>query len=448
MQVTIEDKSTVKKILHIEIPEKDVKKELDKAYKELKNTADIKGFRKGKAPRKILEAKFAKDVHADIVPRFVQDSFQEVLEEHQFNVVGSPKVDPPELDPESAYAFDIEIDIKPEIEDIDFKGLELKKTRYEVSQDDIDGQIQMIRKTMAKKETVTEERPVAEEDFVLIDYEGFLNGAPFDPTPRVENYVMAINGDTMPRAFSEKLVGVIPEKELEIEVTYGEDEQDENLAGRTIVYKVLLKEIQEEVLPPADDSLVEGLGQYETLDQVKDEIRDNLTKGYDQRIHQELSEQVFTALLEKYQFEVPETMIEAELEGIISEAEQAYAQNNTTLEAAGMNKEIMKVQYRDVAEKQAKRHLLMGKIVEQENLELTDEELDSSFEEMAQGMNATVDAIKNFFKMDEKQLNYYKHIQLEKKAVKVIIDNSSVVEVAPETEADEGAEAAAESQNE
>lgn len=450
MQVNIEDKNSVKKILHFEIPNEDIKKELNKAYNELKKTASIKGFRKGKTPRKILEAKFSRDVHADIAPRLIQDAFSEVLEEHAFKVVGSPKIDPPELNPETSYAFDIEIDIKPEIEDIDFKGLSLKKNLYTVSENQIDSQIHMVRKTLAKKETVKEERPVKENDFVLIDYEGFVDGQPLSQTPKVENYVMAIGGSTLPQAFSEKLIGVIPQKELEVEVNYSENDPDENLAGKTIVYKVFLKEIQEEVLPPADDNLAQELGnKYETLDQVKKEINDTLTTGNKRRVHQELSEQIFTTLLERHPFEAPEAMIDLELENIVNEAEQSYSQNNTSLEEVGLSRDMLKSQYRDVAEKQAKRHLLMGKIIEQENLELTDEELESSFEEMAKNMGAKVDAVKNFFNMDKNQFEYFKHIQLEKKAVGIIIENADIEEVEPgldDTDSKETAESETETE--
>jgi trigger factor len=146
-----------------------------------------------------------------------------------------------------------------------------------------------------------------------------------------------------------------------------------------------------------------------------------------------MSEQVFQNLLEKVTFEVPDSMVEGELNGIIAEAEQAYHQNNTTLEEAGLNKETLKTKYRDVAEKQARRHLILDKLITQEKLELTDQELEKSFEEMAQGMNASVDAVKNYFNMDPRQLEYYKHTQLEKKAVDLIIEKGSVTEVEPET---------------
>jgi trigger factor len=448
MQLKIEEKSTVKKVLHVEIPKEDVVKELNKAYNELKKTASIKGFRKGKAPRKVLENRFSKDVHADVAPRLIQEAFSEALEEHKFNIVGGPQVDPPELNPEADYCFDIGIEVRPELEDVDFKGVELTQTMYEASDEEVDAQLEMIRKTMATKQPVTEERPVKADDFVRIDYQGFVDGKPFDGTPMVENYVMAIGGDTQPEEFSAKLTGVIPEKELDIDVVYAEDHDDKALAGKTVTYKVLLKEIQEEILPPKDDALVENLGQYENLDALKAAILDNLKKGYEQRTQHELSEQVFTALLEKNEFEVPDAMVEMELEGIITEAEQAYAQNNINLEDVGLGKEFLKTQYRDVAEKQARRHVLLGKIIEQEKLELTDEELEKGFEEMAVGMNASVDAVKNLFKMNERQLDYYKHTQLEKKAARLIIEQGVITEVAPEAEADESKEEAGQEKTE
>jgi trigger factor len=431
MQVKIEDKSSVKKVLSFEIPKETVVKELNKAYNELKKSADVKGFRKGKIPRKVLENRFAKDVHADVAPRLIQESFVETIQEHKLNIVGGPQMDPPELTPNEAYIFEITVEIKPEIDDIEFEGLSLEKTKYAVSDDEIESQIYMIQKTMAKKETVTESRPVKETDFVLIDYEGFLNGDAFAGTPKIENYVMGIGQGALPKEFSEKLIGVIPVQDLEVEVPYADDFPDENLKGKTVVYKVSLKEIQEEVLPEANDELVKDLGKFETLDEVKTSIRENLEKGYIQRVKHEMSEQVFVHLLEKYVFEIPDAMVDGELNGIIVEAEQAYAQNNTSLEEAGLSREILKTQYRDVAEKQARRHLILDKVITQETLELTEEELDKSFEEMALGMNAPVDSIKNYFKMDPKQLEYYTHTQLEKKAIDLIIEKGSVSEVEP-----------------
>ncbi len=436
MQIKIEDKSSVKKVLSFEIPKEAVTKELDKAYNELKKKADVKGFRKGKIPRKVLENRFSKDVHSDVAPRLIQEAFLDAIKEHNLDIVGGPQLDPPELDPEKEYAFDITVEIKPKLDDIDFEGLSLKKTKYEVSDAEIESQIFMIQKTMAKKETVKEARPVKDTDFVLIDYEGLLNGVPFEKTPKIENYLMGIGRGVMPKEFSDKLIGSIPVQDLEIEVSYAEDHYIEDLKGKTIVYKVKLKEIQEEILPEINDDLVKDLGKFKTLDEVRASIRQNLEKGYAQRVKHELSEQIFQNLLEKSKFEVPDAMIEGELNGIIMEAEQAYAANNTSLEEAGLSGDIIRTQYREVAEKQARRHIILDKIITQAKLELTDDELEKSFQEMAIGMNAPVEAIKNYFNRDQTQLAYYKHTQLEKKAVDIIIEKGSLTDVEPDAAAD------------
>ncbi len=434
MQVKIEDKSAVKKVLSFEIPKETVAKELDKAYAELKKKADIKGFRKGKIPRKVLENRFSKDVHADVAPRLIQDSFVEAIQEHNLNIVGGPQLDPPELEPGSDYAFDITVEVKPELPEVDYKGISLEKNRYAVSDSEIAAQISMIQKTMAKKQKVTETRAVKESDFVLIDYQGFLNGEPYEPTPKIENFLFKIGQNALPDEFSEKLTGSVPVQDIEVEVAYPDDHPDGNLKGRNILYKVTLNEIQEEILPEINDDLVKGLGRFETLDDVKESIRENLEKGIQQRVKHELSEQIFQHLLKKYEFEVPEAMIEGELEGIINETEQAYSANNTTFEEHGLSREKLSEQYRGVAEKQARRHLILDKIITQEKLDLTEEEMEKSLEEMARGMNATVDAIKNFFKMDPRQMDYYKHTQLEKKAIDLIIEGSQVTEKDPESD--------------
>ena len=436
MQVNIEDISTVKKNIHFEIPSKDVDKELDKAYKELKKNASIKGFRKGKIPRAVLESRFGKDVHADISPRMIQEAFVEMLDEHKFEVLGEPKFTPekPLIEAGKDFVFNIELEIRPELEEIEFKGLELKKNLYRVTDEEMNAQLNMIQKNFSTKETITEERPVKGSDFVLIDYQGFVDDQPFDATPKVENYVMAIGGKALPEVFSTKLTGVIPPHELEIEAVYPEDEANEALRGKTVLYKVALKEIQEEILPALDDELAKKLGSYTSLDELKKTISDNLEKGIEKRVQQELSEQIYEQLLEKYQFEVPDALVESELKGIIAEAQQSFAQNNVTLEQVGLSEESIRDMSKDVALQQAKRHLVLGKIIDQEALELSEEDLNALYESMGVAMGGTADAIKNFFDKSPQQFEYVKYYELEKKATRLIIDEANVVDVEPEIE--------------
>ncbi len=443
MQVKIEDKSSVEKILSFEVDTDVITKELDKAYADLKKKADIKGFRKGKIPRNVLESRFGSGVCSEVGSKLIQDSFENALKEHDLKVVGGPRIDPPELVPGKPYVFDITIEVKPEIGDVDYAGIDLKKPMYCVEESDIETQILILQKSLATKEIVSEGRAVTEDDYVCIDYEGFLDGKPYEHTPLRENYVMGIGRGLLPPEISEKLLGLSPVQTVEVPVDYDADYHDENLRGKTIVYHVKLKEIQKEILPPLDDELAKKSGTFQTLDEMRSAIRENLERNCNQRIQNELNGQIFLHLLEKYEFEVPKSMVEAELGAIIAETEQMCMQNNISLEDMGFTKESLKEKYRGVAEKQARRHVILDQIIVQEQMDLSKEEMEQGLEKMAREMNLGVDAVKNYFSMAPQQLDYYIHGELENKAVELIISKANVTEVSPdEMEAEKMAEAA------
>ena len=171
MQVLVEDLSSVKKILHIEISEENVKDELDKAYSNLKKTAKVKGFRPGKTPRSVLERLFSKNVNADVSALLIQNTIIEAIQETKLKVVGNPDIQPPEFNGKGAYKYDAAVEINPELEEIDFKGLKLTRTQYQVNDEQINMQLQMLQKNIAQQRPVHEDRPLAESDFALMDYE-------------------------------------------------------------------------------------------------------------------------------------------------------------------------------------------------------------------------------------------------------------------------------------
>jgi len=188
------------------------------------------------------------------------------------------------------------------------------------------------------------------------------------------------------------------------------------------------------VLPAIDDEFAKDLGQYETLKQLKDEIRNNLIKGYEKRSEQEVQEQVFTALFEKVNFEVPDSLIDFELGGIIEEVERTLTYHGSSLEERSLTKEDLAEKYRDTAEKQVRRRLILKKIVKQENLTLSDEDLENGYKDMAEAFNRPVEEIKNFYEQKGSNIEVFKISLLEKKALKLIIENSSQETVEPELE--------------
>ncbi len=434
MQVTVEDLSSVKKILHIEIPEDKVTSELDAYYKNLKKTAKVKGFRPGKIPRSVLKRMFKKDVHADVSSRLIQNSFLDAVKETELKIVGNPKVDPPGLEENSSYKYDATIEVSPKIEDIDFKGLALKKTLYKISDEEVNAQLKMLQKSLAQQKTVEEDRPIKKDDFALIDYEGFKDGKPYSETQKTENFTMKIGSGQILKEFDTGVIGMKPSETRELNVTFPKDYFNEKLAGLEITFNIKLIEIREEVLPGIDDELAKSLGNMETLDELKKTITDNLKQGYEKRVEQELNEQIFKDLIAKSDFEVPETMVDYELEGIVAEAERSFASRNVSMEDMGLTKEGIAEKYRDTALKQVKRHLILGKLIEQEKLTLSDEDLENGYKEMAANFNQPVEEIKKFYNQNKDKVEFFKHTLLEKQAIGLIIDNSTVENVEPEVE--------------
>ncbi|MBT8339795.1 MAG: trigger factor, partial [Desulfatitalea sp.] len=232
------------------------------------------------------------------------------------------------------------------------------------------------------------------------------------------------------------LVGMTPGEEKEIDVTFPDDYFSADIAGQKVLFKVKLNEIKEEILPELNDAFAKGIGdRFQSLSELKDTIRENLKSGYEKRSEQELNEQIFSHLLSQSEFEVPESMVTSELEHIVKDAEQSFEYSNKTMEELGLTAESMADKYRPVAEKQVRRHLILSKLIDQESLVLTDDELEQGLEQMAKNYGQPVASLKAFYDKDPKSMNFFKHTLLEKKALKIIIDNSTIETVEPEKEA-------------
>ncbi len=434
MKVTVENVSSVKKIMNVEIPEETVVRELNDAYKKLKKTAKIKGFRPGKAPRSVLERLFKKDIHNDVSSKLIQDSFIEALKEADLDIVAKPDIDSPGLNEKGPYKYVTTVEIKPEIEEIDFKNLTLNKFLYHVTDEEIDVQLKMLQKNLAKQNPIAENRGVRENDFVLIDYEGFKDGKPFAETQKTENHTMKIGEGYILKEFDDQLIGMKTGDNREIKVKFPEDYHNGNLADLEITFQVKLHEIREEVLPEIDDEFAKNLGQYKTLGELKDAITENLNQGYAKRVEHEMNEQIFKALIAKTDFELPDAMVDHELDGIVEEVERTLSYHNKSLEDQGLSREIILEKHRELAEKKVRRHLILDKIVEQENMTLSDEELENSYEEMAQGYNQPVEEIKKYYSQNNDNLEFFKQTLLEKRAIELIIESSIIKEAAPELE--------------
>jgi len=431
MEVTVTDISSVKKKIQIEIPQTDVAKAVDTAYLELKKTAKVKGFRPGKTPRTVLERMFNKDVQADVANTLIQKSFLEAVKQNSLAFIGMPDIDPPELDPAAPYIYNVTLEIKPELAPIDFNGVQLKKTLYKMSEGEVNKQIELLQKQLAEFQPIDEVRAAADGDYAVIDYEGFKDGLPFAQTQKTENYTLKIGRKMITEDFDQQVTGMMPGQQKTFSITFPEDYHNKDLAGIEVSFTALLKEIRKEVLPDADAAFAKKLGPFETLEDLKNAIRKNLQEGYDKRCQQEIQEQIFEKLLTE-SFELPETLVKLELDGIIADTEMRFSQSNMTLDQLGLSREKLEEEYRDVAEKQVRRHLFLSKIIEQEKMELTEDQLNQEYESFAQVVGQPVDFIKSYYKANPEKLDGFKHALLEKKVFDLIIEKAAIEEVEPE----------------
>ncbi len=435
MPFKIEDVSSVKKTLHIEVPQEEVVQELDKAYNQLMKSAKVKGFRPGKVPRPVLERMFKKDVHADVSSRLIQSSFIDAIKQSDLKIVGNPELDPPELAADSAYEYKATVEITPDISDIDYKGMDLTRTLYAPGDDEVDAQLKALQKGMAQHEKVTEDRPVQADDFVLVDLEGTHDGKPVPEFTKTENFNLQIGKAVISEDVDQQITGMKVGESKKFTTQFDKDFPNENLAGLEISFEVVLNEIRQENLPPLNDALAKKAGPYKTLDELKTVILDNIKQGYEKRKEQELNEQIFKELISRTTFEVPDAMVEMELQGIIEEAERSFAYRNTSLEDMGLSKEMIAEKYRDTALNQVKRHLILGKMIDQEKLEVDKGEVESGLKEMSENFNQPLEGIKQYYDQNKDKLELFKHTLLEKKAIKLILDSSSIKDVKPEAAA-------------
>lgn len=426
MKVDVEDVSTVKKIMHVEIPEKDITQELDKAYKTLKTNAKIKGFRPGKVPLSLLEKRFKKEMHEEVSGQLIQNSYGEALGQAELVPLGEPAIDRPDLEKGQPYRYSATIEVRPPVGDLDLKGLKLKEKIHIVNDVEVEAQLKMLQKRNAQLKSVDEERPVRDKDVVIIDYEGFKDGKPLEPTRKTENFQVEIGSGRILEDFEKQLVGMEPDSTKELQVRFPDDYYNKDLAGLEVTFKVTLKEIKEEVLPELDDEFAKDLGEYETLDELKEAIRKNLEQRYKAESRRQLREDIIDKLIEQSDFELPEALVKGELAGMVRDAQSLMAQRGMSLEQSGQTEEELSEKYLPMAERKVREYLLIEKVIDQEEITLADEVLDEAYEEFAGALNQPVDTIKEFHNGSQEAFDVFKQRTLEKQVIKHIIDMCDV----------------------
>ena len=396
MNVNVEEISSIKKKVSIEIPGNEVTKEVDSFYKDLGKKAKIKGFRPGKVPRNILERYFKDYVKAEVVQKLIGDSYPKALTETNLEPVSPPVIDPGEFNEGKSFQYSAVIEVKPDIKLEGYAGLKIEGKKEEVKDEDVEERLKSLQNLHANLKTISEGRPIQTGDYVIVDYEASVGGKPLEGAKAVDFTVEVGSGQFIP-TFEEKLIGLKPEEERDIEVAFPEDYGYQKWAGKTILFHVKIKEIKEKVLPVLDDEFAKDLGDYSSLEELKTKLRGEIEKEKELALERQLKDQVVDQLLEANPFEVPESLVEEQAKGLVSDTKLRLAAQGVELKNLGVTEEKLQGDYKAMAQKQVKTFLILEKIASQEGIAATDEEVDERLKEMAERMHQKFDVVKRYY---------------------------------------------------
>ncbi len=396
MKASVEEISSIKKKVSIEIPEDQVIQEVESLYKDLGKKAKIKGFRPGKVPRNILERYFRDYVKAEVVQKLIEASYPEALSETDLHPVSPPVIDPGEFQDGKPFQYSAVIEVKPDFQLEGYTGLKIEGKREEVKDEEVEERLKALQNLHANLKTISETRPIQKGDYVIVDYEASLGGKSLEGGKAIDFTVEVGSGQFIP-AFEEKLIGLKPEEEKEMEVSFPENYGYQKWAGKTISFHVKIKEIKEKILPPLDDEFAKDLGDYASFEEFKTKLRGEIEKEKEQALERQLKDKVVDQLLEANPFEVPESLVEEQAKGLVSDTKLRLSAQGVDLKSLGLSEEKLQGDYQAMAQKQVKTFLILEKIAGQEGIAVTDEEVDDRLREMAERMHQKFDVVKRYY---------------------------------------------------
>ncbi len=390
--------------LEIEISAEDFEAAIEKAYLKARKNIAMPGFRKGKAPRKLIEKEYGEQVFfEDAVNLLYAPVVNGAVEESGLELVTRPEVEVTEISKENGVKLKATCITKPEVEVKDYKGIEVEKVVNPVTDEDINKQLDALREKNVTVETVDD---IAAEngDDVVIDFEGFKDDVAFEGG-KAEDFTLSLGSGQFIPGFEDQIVGHNAGEEFDINVTFPEEYQVKELAGAPAVFKIKLKSISKKVMPELDDDMVKDSTEFDTVDEYKADVKKKLEEANEKHADSEVEAKIFDKVIENMTAEIPQVMFDNRVNEMISELEQRLAPQGISLDLymqyTGQTIDTVKKAYAEQAEKQVKLRLALEKIAKLENIEVTEDELKAEFDKLAEAYKLDVDQIKQFIHDDD-----------------------------------------------
>ena len=434
MNVQVTESGPWRRTVEIEAPAEDVDKRLNDAYRKYSKTLNLPGFRKGKVPLSVVKRQFGKAIQGEVVQEMVEEFYREASEAEGIQPVSQASIDDINFEEGQPLVFKASVDIRPEITVETYKGLRVTRPVFAVEDEHVEGRLRYMQEESATEQVV--ERAAEVDDVVFADVEELdESGSPVaDHKSEDQSIRLFKTEDGTPTELAKQLMGIAAGEAREITITRPvQDEHDhdhddhedheEEPKEETAMFRVTAKEVRERELPELNDKLAQNIGGVETLDELKTQIRAEMQAQYNQAIRQRVEEGLMDALIEGNPFEVPDSMIETYLEGMIESYKQEHAGHDHEID-----EDAIRENGRDQAERGVKRFLLLDAVADQENIEVRDEDLDKHLEEMSQRHNIEGPRLRQILGRTE-QLDQIKSDIKTQKTFDFLIDNANVEEV-------------------
>lgn len=406
MSVQVEklEKSMAKLTITVEAAKFDAA--VDSAYQKNKGKIALPGFRKGKAPRAMIEKMYGTGVFfEDAANELIPEAYETAAKESELEIVAQPEIEVTQMDKGTDFIFTATVAIKPEVTLGDYKGIEVEKKEAEVSEEEITAEIDKAREANSRLITI-EDRATEDGDTVIIDFDGYVDGKQFEGS-YAEDYTLVLGSHSFIDNFEDQLVGKNLGEDVEVNVTFPEEYHVDELKGKPALFKVKIKEIQKKELPELDDDFAQDVSDFDTLDEYKADVEKKILENKENQIKREQEDQIIEKIIENAQMEIPQQMITAQTRQMTQEFAQRLQSQGLSLEQymqfTGLTPQKMMEDLEPQALKRIQSRLVLEAVVAAENIEASDEEIDKELENMASMYQMEIDKLKELIGDDEKK---------------------------------------------
>lgn len=411
--------------LTIEVSAAEFEKALEDAFLKNKNKISVPGFRKGKVPRQMVEKMYGPEIfYEDAANALIPDAYSKALDECEEDIVSSPEIDVTQIEKGKSFIFTATVALKPEVKLGKYKGVKVEAAEVTVTDEEVDAKIEKERENNARTIEVTD-RPVKDGDMTVLDFEGFVDGVAFDGG-KGENYPLTIGSGAFIPGFEEQLVGAEIGKEVEVNVTFPEDYQAEELKGKAAVFKCTIKEIKEKELPALDDEFASEVSEFDTLEEYKKDVKETLTIEKEKAARDAKEAAVIDAIIADSEMDIPEAMVTTQQKQMIDEFAQRMQMQGLSMEQyfqfTGATLDKMMEQVKPQAETRIKSRLVLEAVAAKEGIEATEEDYEEEIKTMAEVYQMEPDKIKEM--LPEKSVKGIKEDIAVKKAAEFVVNNA------------------------